>query len=204
MGLVLIMLNLSGKKEKKMENLIIVFENILMYLIYLVGSFSVAKFVKDEDRYYLNRKKYILLSVILWILITFININLSLKFILFSLVVGILFNQLCEEKISRLISSSLYIGFVCGVIYSIKLFVDVKIIVIELIALIILLVLDKCIYRFNVSKDVVKNIDKKSIIKGSISYIGIIGIVIIGTYLFSKNIDMNSEISLIILMVNLL
>ena len=45
-------------KESLIMSAEFVLENLLMYLIFLVGSFTTAKFFKDEDRYYNNRKKF--------------------------------------------------------------------------------------------------------------------------------------------------
>ena len=100
-------------KESLIMSAEFVLENLLMYLIFLVGSFTTAKFFKDEDRYYNNRKKFIVLSGVIYILVSFIKVSLNIRYIIFALINGLLFNQLFEEKINRLVISNLFFNDLC-------------------------------------------------------------------------------------------
>ena len=187
-------------KESLIMSAEFVLENLLMYLIFLVGSFTTAKFFKDEDRYYNNRKKFIVLSGVIYILVSFIKVSLNIRYIIFALINGLLFNQLFEEKINRLVISNLYIILLSSMEYSIFWMFDVKLFIIELIVLIMLFGLDKCIYKFNLNIDRVKEFEKKNIRRVIISYMLILGMIITGLYVFSSNIDIYNDVSLIVLM----
>ena len=187
-------------KESLIMSAEFVLESLLMYLIFLVGSFTTAKFFKDEDRYYNNRKKFIVLSGVIYILVSFIKVSLNIRYIIFALINGLLFNQLFEEKINRLVISNLYIILLSSMEYSIFWMFDVKLFIIELIVLIMLFGLDKCIYKFNLNIDRVKEFEKKNIRRVIISYMLILGMIITGLYVFSSNIDIYNDVSLIVLM----
>ena len=187
-------------KESLIMSAEFVLESLLMYLIFLVGSFTTAKFFKDEDRYYNNRKKFIVLSGVIYILVSFIKVSLNIRYIIFALINGLLFNQLFEEKINRLVISNLYIILLSSMEYSIFWMFEVKLFIIELIVLIMLFGLDKCIYKFNLNIDRVKEFEKKNIRRVIISYMLILGMIITGLYVFSSNIDIYNDVSLIVLM----
>lgn len=187
-------------KESLIMSAEFVLENLLMYLIFLVGSFTTAKFFKDEDRYYNNRKKFIILSGIIYILVLFIKVSLNIRYIIFALINGVLFNQLFEEKINRLVISNLYIILLSSIGFSVFWMFEVKLFIIELIVLIMLFGLDKCIYKFNLNIDRVKEFEKKNIKRVIVSYIIILGIIITGLYVFSSDIDIYNDVSLIVLM----
>ena len=164
-------------------------ENLLMYLIFIVGCFSSAKFIKEEDHYFYNRKKYIILSIILFGLISLIDCKLHIRFLLFCLINGFVFNQIFEEKIKRIVGFNSYIIFVsclvCSLLFWIK---GINILLVEFIVLIMLLIIDKLIYKFHFNIDKIKEIGKKFIFNVIESYALIIFVVWMSIYVcISKN-----------------
>ena len=169
-------------------------ENLLMYLIYVVGCFSSAKFIKEEDHYFFNRKKYIILSIVLFSLVSLIRCNLHIRFLLFCLINGFVFNQIFEEKIKRIVGFNSYIifvsGFVCSLLFLIK---GINNLLVEFIVLIMLLIIDKLIYKFHFNIDTIKEVGKKLILNMIESYILIIAVIwmSIYTYITKNNILIN-------------
>lgn len=166
-----------------------VIENLLLYLIFIVGCFSSAKFIKEEDHYFYNRKKYIILSIILFSLVSFIRCKLYIRFLIFCLINGFVFNQIFEEKIKRIVGFNSYIIFVscfiCSLLFLIK---GINILLVEFIVLIMLLIIDKLIYKFHFNIDKIKEVGKKLILNVIESYILIIAVVWMSIYAYiTKN-----------------
>lgn len=180
-------------KEILINGAVPILENIAMYLIFVVGIFSSAKFIKEEDHYFNNRKKYIWLSLVLFILISCIEINSYLRFLLFCLVNGILFHQVFGESIKRIICFNLYVIVLYSLIsFPLSLIKGLNSLIVKFIVLIILFVLDKFIYKFNFNLDSLKEVGKRNVLICVLGYTLIFLIVGISIYIFcmkSENIS---------------
>ena len=162
-----------------------VLECLLMYAAFLVGSFSSIKFIKEEDSYYNNRKKYLILSAIVFALVSCININKYIRLLVCCIINGVLVYHLVGEKIERSIGFNSYVLIIDSVlVFTLSLIKGLDYVVIRFIVLVVFYLLDKCIYKFFINKDTVKDFDKIDYIKFIINYIVIIGCVSLCIYSF--------------------
>lgn len=184
-----------------------VLECLLMYAAFLVGSFSSIKFIKEEDSYYNNRKKYLILSAIVFILVSCINISKYIRLLVCCIINGILVYHLVGEKIERSIGFNSYVLIIDSVlVFTLSLIKGLDYVVIRFIVLVVFYLLDKCIYKFFINKDTVKDFEKIDYIKFIINYIVIIGCVSLCIYSFyNKSITYISNfvfIGLLIIYIN--
>lgn len=162
-----------------------VLECLLMYAAFLVGSFSSIKFIKEEDSYYNNRKKYLILSAIVFALVSCINISKYIRLLVCCIINGVLVYHLVGEKIERSIGFNSYVLIIDSVlVFTLSLIKGLDYVVIRFIVLVVFYLLDKCIYKFFINKDTVKDFDKIDYIKFIINYIVIIGCVSLCIYSF--------------------
>ena len=162
-----------------------VLECLLMYAAFLVGSFSSIKFIKEEDSYYNNRKKYLILSAIVFILVSCINISKYIRLLVCCIINGVLVYHLVGEKIERSIGFNSYVLIIDSVlVFTLSLIKGLDYVVIRFIVLVVFYLLDKCIYKFFINKDTVKDFEKIDYIKFIINYIVIIGCVSLCIYSF--------------------
>lgn len=184
-----------------------VLECLLMYAAFLVGSFSSIKFIKEEDSYYNNRKKYLILSAIVFILVSCINISKYIRLLVCCIINGVLVYHLVGEKIERSIGFNSYVLIIDSVlVFTLSLIKGLDFVVIRFIVLVVFYLLDKCIYKFFINKDTVKDFEKIDYIKFIINYIVIIGCVSLCIYSFyNKSITYISNfvfIGLLIIYIN--
>ena len=162
-----------------------VLECLLMYAAFLVGSFSSIKFIKEEDSYYNNRKKYLILSAIVFALVSCINISKYIRLLVCCIINGVLVYHLVGEKIERSIGFNSYVLIIDSVLVcTLSLIKGLDYVVIRFIVLVVFYLLDKCIYKFFINKDTVKDFEKIDYIKFIINYIVIIGCVSLCIYSF--------------------
>lgn len=162
-----------------------VLECLLMYAAFLVGSFSSIKFIKEEDSYYNNRKKYLILSAIVFALVSCINISKYIRLLVCCIINGVLVYHLVGEKIERSIGFNSYVLIIDSVlVFTLSLIKGLDYVVIRFIVLVVFYLLDKCIYKFFINKDTVKDFEKIDYIKFIINYIVIIGCVSLCIYSF--------------------
>lgn len=162
-----------------------VLECLLMYAAFLVGSFSSIKFIKEEDSYYNNRKKYLILSAIVFALVSCINISKYIRLLVCCVINGVLVYHLVGEKIERSIGFNSYVLIIDSVlVFTLSLIKGLDYVVIRFIVLVVFYLLDKCIYKFFINKDTVKDFEKIDYIKFIINYIVIIGCVSLCIYSF--------------------
>lgn len=184
-----------------------VLECLLMYAAFLVGSFSSIKFIKEEDSYYNNRKKYLILSAIVFALVSCINISKYIRLLVCCIINGVLVYHLVGEKIERSIGFNSYVLIIDSVlVFTLSLIKGLDYVVIRFIVLVVFYLLDKCIYKFFINKDTVKDFEKIDYIKFIINYIVIIGCVSLCIYSFyNKSITYISNfvfIGLLIIYIN--
>ena len=184
-----------------------VLECLLMYAAFLVGSFSSIKFIKEEDSYYNNRKKYLILSAIVFALVSCINISKYIRLLVCCIINGVLVYHLVGEKIERSIGFNSYVLIIDSVlVFTLSLIKGLDFVVIRFIVLVVFYLLDKCIYKFFINKDTVKDFEKIDYIKFIINYIVIIGCVSLCIYSFyNKSITYISNfvfIGLLIIYIN--
>lgn len=162
-----------------------VLECLLMYAAFLVGSFSSIKFIKEEDSYYNNRKKYLILSAIVFALVSCINISKYIRLLVCCIINGVLVYHLVGEKIERSIGFNSYVLIIDSVlVFTLSLIKGLDYVVIRFIVLVVFYLLDKCIYKFFINKDTVKDFEKIDYMKFIINYIVIIGCVSLCIYSF--------------------
>ena len=173
-----------------------VLECLLMYAAFLVGSFSSIKFIKEEDSYYNNRKKYLILSAIVFALVSCINISKYIRLLVCCIINGVLVYHLVGEKIERSIGFNSYVLIIDSVlVFTLSLIKGLDYVVIRFIVLVVFYLLDKCIYKFFINKDTVKDFEKIDYIKFIINYIVIIGCVSLCIYsLYNKSITYISNL----------
>ena len=173
-----------------------VLECLLMYAAFLVGSFSSIKFIKEEDSYYNNRKKYLILSAIVFALVSCINISKYIKLLVSCIINGVLVYHIVGEKIERSIGFNSYVLIIDSVlVFTLSLIKGLDYVVIRFIVLVVFYLLDKCIYKFFINKDTVKDFEKIDYIKFIINYIVIIGCVSLCIYsLYNKSITYISNL----------
>lgn len=173
-----------------------VLECLLMYAAFLVGSFSSIKFIKEEDSYYNNRKKYLILSAIVFALVSCINISKYIKLLVGCIINGVLVYHIVGEKIERSIGFNSYVLIIDSVlVFTLSLIKGLDYVVIRFIVLVVFYLLDKCIYKFFINKNTVKDFEKIDYIKFIINYIVIIGCVSLCIYsLYNKSITYISNL----------
>ena len=115
-----------------------VLECLLMYAAFLVGSFSSIKFIKEEDSYYNNRKKYLILSSIVFALVSCINISKYIKLLVSCIINGVLVYHIVGEKIERSIGFNSYVLIIDSVlVFTLSLIKGLDYVVIRFIVLVV-------------------------------------------------------------------